>query len=374
MGHDLFLKSSFPVRSLLTLALLLVFMNAGCEESIVVSQYDPDRAWDGYTYFIGWEMSRIVRVDMEGIVGWDFQVPGSIEVGKAHGFRVKDGTVAYASMGRPILANLEDEAILFEGPYLGAHHSIVITPAGTLLFVAEDVFDVNDPSWYVGSVRGDVLREIDTATAEIVWEWRLRDYVDPVEHHNPDWMNILYGSLDWSHGNTVKFFPQYFYDGLEYRAVLYHSLSLETFWMIDYDTLEVIWSCGQHGTFGRRDPPEEALFSGAHEVDMVENDVFIMYDNGIYRQVQRSRALKIQVDPIAGTAEELWSWSYWGMFDGWGGDADELPNGNVLFTNVLEGRIIEVTPDGEIVWDMRFLNPLHMPYTIYQLQRVLYDS
>ena len=361
-----------PILALL--APLLLFLVSACGEWIVVWEHDPDRAWNGYTYFIGWETSRIIRVDMEGNAEWDFHVPGPIEVGKAHGFRVKDGTFTYACLGKPVLADVADQSILFEGPNLAAHHSITITPAGTLLFLAQDLFNVVEPSWYVGRVRGDVIREIDPDTAEVLWEWRLRDYVDPIEHHNPEWMNILYGSLDWSHGNTVKYYDQYFCNGRTYRAVLYHSLALETFWMIDYDTLEVIWSCGQHGTFGRREPPEEALFSGAHEVDMLENDVFIMYDNGIYRRNHHSRALKIQVDPLAGSAEELWSWSYPRMYDGWGGDADELPNGNVLLTNVLRGTIIEVTPEGDVVWCMSFINPLLMPWTIYQLQRVPYGS
>ncbi|HHX77017.1 MAG TPA: hypothetical protein GX697_01515, partial [Firmicutes bacterium] len=35
--------------------------------------------------------------------------------------------------------------------------------------------------------------------------------------------------------------------------------------------------------------------------------------------------------------------------------ADRLPNGNTLITETIRGRVIEVTPDREIVWE--FLNP-----------------
>ena len=55
----------------------------------------------------------------------------------------------------------------------------------------------------------------------------------------------------------------------------------------------------------------------------------------------------------------------------WGGDADQLPNGNVLLTEVELGRIIEVTPEGDIVWDMQILNGL-LPHDIYQFQRIPY--
>ena len=99
------------------------------------------------------------------------------------------------------------------------------------------------------------------------------------------------------------------------EAVLYNSLFLETFWMIDHARGDVLWSCGQHGTFGRKEPPDEPLFEAA----------------------------------------------------------DELPNGNVLIANTTEGRIIEVAPGGEIVWDMRVhFYRLDWPHEIYQLQRISY--
>lgn len=212
-------------------------------------------------------------------------------------------------------------------------------------------------------------------TGEIAWEWHLIDHLDPLEHHAPNksFLSELNECSEWAHGNTVKFLQGYAYQGVTYDAVLYNSLFLETFWMIDRATGEVLWSCGQHGTFGRREPPEEPLFSGAHEVDRVTNETFIMYDNGNYRAVHQSRALKVRVDPVAGLAEEMWEWRYPDMFDWWGGDADELPNGNVLIANTLSGRVLEVTPEGDIVWDMRiyFFGP-RTAHTVYQIQRLPY--
>ncbi len=342
------------------------------QETLTVSVYDPSRAWNGYTYFTARDAKRILCVDMDGNITWDFYVPGDVRIGNANGFRYQDGEVAYISTERPMRVRVRDDTILFEGPFDKAHHSIVFTPQGTLMYLSKDMFEIDVPGWYAGCVRGDRIREIDQETGEIVWEWRLRDHLDPTLYYNRDWPHILYGCLDWSHGNTVKFIPSYEYGGREYRAVLYNALALETFWMIDYDTGGVLWSCGQFGTFGRREPPEEAIMAGAHEVSMLENDVFILYDNGIFRTPEHSRALKIQVDPRAGTVTELWSWSYPGMYDPWGGDADELPNGNVLLTNVVQGRLIEVTSGGDIVWDMSFASPLLTPWAIYQFQRVAY--
>ena len=48
--------------------------------------------------------------------------------------------------------------------------------------------------------------------------------------------------------------------------------------------------------------------------------------------------------------------------------ADRLPNGNTLITETIGGRCIEVTPEGEIVWE--FLNPGHH---FFRAHRYPYD-
>ena len=49
---------------------------------------------------------------------------------------------------------------------------------------------------------------------------------------------------------------------------------------------------------------------------------------------------------------------YQGGLD-WPRDADRLPNGNTLITDSRNGRIIEVTPSGEVVWSY---GGLKVPY------------
>jgi len=43
----------------------------------------------------------------------------------------------------------------------------------------------------------------------------------------------------------------------------------------------------------------------------------------------------------------------------WPRDADRLANGNTLITDSKNGRVIEVTPEGDVVWEFR---DLRMPY------------
>ncbi len=370
-------RSSFVKTALLASCL---FALAACSQgdSVKVVEYDPDRAWNGHTYFTSRGAKKIVGTDMEGNIFFDFLATDELHYGMANGFEVEeDGTIVYIVAGRAVVMRRSDLTVLYRGPSVVAHHSITKTPQGTLMFLAADPFSVDHEPWYpVTCAQGDVILELDPETGEFVWEWRLRDYVDPVEHHDPTrWLVFPNDCFDWSHGNTVRFIPRYVYNQQEYEVVLYNSNMLNTFWMIDYATGDVLWSCGQHGTFGNAENEEDLLFAPAHEIEMTENDVFVMFDNGSHRAgaPHQSYALMIQVDPLAGEAQVIWSWADPGMYDWWGADADLLPNGNVLVTSCTHGKLIEVTPEGDVVWRAQYLSSFGFPQTIYQSQRVPYE-
>jgi len=111
----------------------------------------------------------------------------------------------------------------------------------------------------------------------------------------------------------------------------------------------------------------------AHQVELLDNGHVMMFDNGNDRVPLRSRALELYVDPVARVAQEVWSWTEPGMYDWWGGDANKLPNGNVLLINVEMGRLIEVTHSGEIVWEMIMKGALGTRHTIYSCERIPYE-
>lgn len=55
----------------------------------------------------------------------------------------------------------------------------------------------------------------------------------------------------------------------------------------------------------------------------------------------------------------------------WGGDADRLPNGNTLITDTVNGRILEVTPEGEKVWEVFLKNKWGRPTYLYRSERII---
>jgi hypothetical protein len=215
---------------------------------------------------------------------------------------------------------------------------------------------------------GDVITIVDEGTKNILWEWRLHDYVDAAQHNE-----FARWSVDWSHCNTVKYYSNYYYNGSYREVILLLSRSLDTFWMIEYPSGDILWSAGQHGDFGRVEWPAEPFLSAAHETEMIGHNRFIVFDNGNYRDPQVSRAVEFTVNPALGTMTEVWSWTDPAnpMNDLSGGDADRLPNGNTLLTHVTGGRIIEVTSGGDIVWDMTMDYPgTNLVHPVYQCERV----
>jgi hypothetical protein len=85
---------------------------------------------------------------------------------------------------------------------------------------------------------------------------------------------------------------------------------------------------------------------------MLENGNLLIYDNGTARRYTRI----LELDP---RTEEI-VWEYRAdppekFFSPTRGSNQRLPNGNTFIAESDSGRLFEVTPEGEMVWE--FLNP-----------------
>ena len=106
-----------------------------------------------------------------------------------------------------------------------------------------------------------------------------------------------------------------------------------------------------------------------HSPDLLENGNFLIFDNGSQRKYSRV----IELNPLSGKIE----WEYKAnspkrFFTQTRGHAQRLPNGNTLITESEKGRVFEVTPDKEIVWE--FFSPEikdDSRATIYRMVRII---
>ena len=145
-------------------------------------------------------------------------------------------------------------------------------------------------------------------------------------------------SLDVLNEQTARFIP-----GAKPGNVLLSIRNLNMLAVMDLDSDTIVWAL-------------RGGWRGQHDAKVLPNGHILMFDNqGGLMKHGRSRVLEIAPD----TGGVVWS------FEGTDedpldseirGGAQRLANGNTLISEFTAGRILEVTPDGSVVWE--YVNPL----------------
>ena len=178
----------------------------------------------------------------------------------------------------------------------------------------------------------DVLVEVD-AEGNRIWEWRAAEHLD-VERHI---LTVNDLRDEWSHGNTVA--------PLGSDRVLFSFRNISTVGIIDKASGEIVWEVGYETLAQQHDP------------NMLANGNVLIFDNGSHRRdagLPFSRV--IEVNPA--NNEIVWEYvdnPAYNFFSAYISGARRLPNGNTLITEGQFGRMFQVTPEGEVVWE--YINP-----------------
>jgi hypothetical protein len=126
------------------------------------------------------------------------------------------------------------------------------------------------------------------------------------------------------------------------------------------------------------DPVEErivwamtGMWQAQHEPQMLSNGRILIYDNKGGRGPAGMTRV-IEVNPVTNTVD----WSYGGteqapLISPFYGSQQRLHNGNTLIIESTNGRAIEVTDDGDIVWEYR--SPYRLETDINTLVMMLFD-
>ena len=169
----------------------------------------------------------------------------------------------------------------------------------------------------------------------VTWEWSAKRHLD---EGSDFWADHVEGTpredhaytgpeQDWTHMNDV--------DRLENGNFLMSIRNFDVVVEVDPDTDDVVAVYGE--------PGDHSLMYEQHDPDYLEaSDTLIVADSENNRVVEYD----------AETMEEVWR--YEGPSAGdrlqWPRDADRLPNGNTLIADSRNFRVLEVGPDGEVVW------------------------
>jgi len=320
---------------------------------IKVNKAIVDKMQPGFTLtnFYNWELKvpiTAVVIDFQGRIRWFYQhgdVPdtrGDIDVRSDPEGILIGGTniVENEDAVFPVLVNWDQE-VLWRGKFVN-HHHIHRRKNGNFMFLSFELRRMEKP--VKGLVGGDIIIEFDPERNCIVWMWRLLDHIVPEKPREPLW--------DWSHCNTIEEDPTGRYLYLSAR-------NLNSIFKIDRETGEIIWRLGEDGDFKISG---EDMFYHQHSPELQPNGNLLIFDNGTGRPAkyggQYSRAIELEIDEDKMEAKAVWSWGKeLGLFTPIWGDADRLENGNTLITfgtrtHPKTSRLIEVTPEGEVVWDV----------------------
>lgn len=114
----------------------------------------------------------------------------------------------------------------------------------------------------------------------------------------------------------------------------------DSVFIVDWDARRVVWAWGQ-GTI-----------SGPHDATVLDDGHILLFDNGLDRGWSRA----LEIDPLA--RRVVWEYrapNPTDLFTPTRGSAQRLANGDTLISDSDGGRAFEVTPGGDVVWEL--LNP-----------------
>jgi outer membrane protein assembly factor BamB len=184
-----------------------------------------------------------------------------------------------------------------------------------------------------GKMWGDRVVEVDR-DGKLLWEWHAHEHLDPAtEIITPTDLRH-----EWSHANTVVPLPG--------GDVMVSFRNISTVVRIDRATGDIVWKLR---------PP---LLAQQHDPNMLDNGNVLIFNNGSRRaNMPLIFSSVIEVEPESGKV--VWEYrdpsSMLSFFSSYISGVQRLPNSNTLICEGLTGRIFEVTPMCEVVWE--YINP-----------------
>ena len=172
-----------------------------------------------------------------------------------------------------------------------------------------------------------------TTHGDVVWEWRSWEHLDPAAYP----VTLQDRRAEWTHGNTVAETA----DG----HIVMSFRNISTVVMIERASGNVVWALSS--------PP----LAQQHDPRPLPNGNLLIFDNGTHRRDHPATfSSVIEVDPR--TSAIVWEYtdpSLFEFFSPYISGAQRLANGNTLICEGCHGRIFEVTPEREVVWE--FVSP-----------------
>ncbi len=298
----------------------------------------------------------------------------------------------------------------YASPGFHQHHDIAALPNGNILLIAWDYHtvqgainngrnpDLTSPQG-IWSEQIIELEPIGTDQANIVWQWNLWDHLVQdfdstklnygVIAEHPELIDFNFeanagggtsSGPDWIHLNAINY-------NAALDQIVVSSRHLHEFWVIDHSTTtqeaashtggnsgkggDILYRWGNPQSYNRGTPEDQKLF-GQHDVQWIEPGLedegkIMIFNNGQGRPEGNFSSIDILIPPTDSegnyTLENEMAFGPNSLHWTYSSDPPEdfyslnisgtqrLPNGNTLICHGRRGRVFEITPDGQIVWD-----------------------
>lgn len=277
------------------------------------------------------------------------------------------------------------------------HHTVRVFPNGNMLLLTIEIRDLpdwpssdTDPSAPTETARvvGDVVLEV-TPAGDIVNKWKILDLLDPYRlcygSRSPYWVKQGFPDTnDWCHTNAAT------YDERD-DSIIVSLRTQDCLVKFDRANGSLKWILGTHRNW--KAPWSDKLLHPIgdiewqyhqHDCSVTTTGTILCFDNGNFRATpfdrklpaaeNRSRIVEFDVDETAGTVRQVWDFDgspdnrLYGCYQGGAFRLPKTGNSFATFGGVVtdngkpsdasgggfcRSRLVEVTPDGDVVFDMR---------------------
>lgn len=323
------------------------------------------------------DMLDLVQVDWQGNIVWKFDRYERIKDPRQKPRWMARQHHDYQRQGNPV------------GYYVPGMDPL--TDSGNTLILCHK--NLKNPRISEKMLLDDTIIEVDW-DGKIIWEWICSDHFDEMGfseeaknamYRNPNMLHTGVVTGDWTHMNSMSTLgPNKWHDAddecFHPDNIIWDGRQTNIIAIIDRKTGNIVWQLGPDFT-ATESLRKIGQIIGQHHAHLIPRGLpgegnILVFDNGGnagygspnpgsptgLNNARRDSSRVLEIDPT--TLEIAWqfpprregpSFGYGGLYSSFVSSAQRLPNGNTMITEGQDGRIFEVTPEGEITWE--YLSP-----------------
>jgi len=329
--------------------------SVSAEGATGVTIHDESRAYAGYTAYASGHRASVIIIDMDGEVVHEWQgdysqlwddMDQTMDLARQGTWRkfalLDDGQLLAIHEGRAIVKVDRDSSVIW-AKRGGYHHDLQVMPDGSIwvLYREPKLVPRINP-------RRPILEEFAARLSpdgEMLEKVSLLEAVEN-SHHAPVFARSSWEG-DLFHSNTIEILDGRLADEIPaFRAgnILTSFRHLDLIGIVDPEAGKMVWSMSN-------------LWVAQHHPTVTDAETLMVFDNEGLSRGRRGNPEVSRVLEINPATQEV-LWHYTGtpnapFFSKTSSTAERLPNGNTLIVETDRGRVFEVTPEKEIVWEFR---------------------